>query len=133
MLRYYVATYTANVRNAATTADVTITLFGSRGDSGARKLSESRTRQTKFAQGQIDVFSVEAVSLGALERVIVEHNGNDRGIRAADTSGVSSSCPARALVKAYNTFLYVSYIARTVPTLKEYTYVDIIRGLNDNS
>ena len=76
VLRYYVATYTANTRNASTSGEVFVTLIGQLGDSGRRKLGASRTHQTRFGQGQIDVFSMEAVSVGSLQRVVVEVEGD---------------------------------------------------------
>jgi hypothetical protein len=74
-----VATYTANVRNAQTTANAYITLYGSRGDSGRCCLDDSLTHQLRFLKGQVDVFVIEAVHLGQIEHVDVEHDGKDAG------------------------------------------------------
>ena len=91
-MRYYVATYTANMRQETTGADVSITLVGSRGDSGARPLAESRTHQNRFQPDQIDVFTLEAVSLGELQKVIIEYNGTDMSkFSASDVSDTDMS------------------------------------------
>ena len=79
VLRYYLATYTSNVSNAATTARVSVCLFGLRGDSGTRPLADSLIHQVKFLQGQIDVFVIESVSLGELMGLQISHDGTDAG------------------------------------------------------
>ena len=81
MLRYYVAVYTANIREAATTANVFINIVGDRGDCGKRQLAESKLHSNKWMQGQTDVFIIEAVHLGKLRKIALEHDGTDKGRR----------------------------------------------------
>ena len=79
VLRYYLGVYTGDVSNAETNANVSVCLFGDHGDSGVRSLSDSLIHQVKFLPGQIDVFTIECVSLGNLESVQVMHDGKDTG------------------------------------------------------
>lgn len=80
MLRYYVGVYTANVKNAATNANVAITMHGLEGDTGRRPLVDSLTHQIKFLKGQIDVFIIEAGYIGMIHSVTIEHDGKDKGL-----------------------------------------------------
>ncbi|XP_071154983.1 lipoxygenase homology domain-containing protein 1-like isoform X1 [Mytilus edulis] len=69
---YHVEVHTSEEEmNAATNSQVFITLYGMLGDSGRRLLSKSRNNKTKFQTGQIDIFTVHAVDLGELEKVVV--------------------------------------------------------------
>ena len=78
-MRYFVAVFTANIKNAGTNAKAGLTLYGSQGDSGRRPLVDARTHDVKFVQGQVDIFTVESVHLGKLEKVELEHDGTDKG------------------------------------------------------
>ena len=79
VLRYSVAVFTSNIAKAGTTANATITLYGKNGDTGRRPLTEPKTSDKPFKKGQIDVFTVEAVYLGDLLRVDLEHDGTEPG------------------------------------------------------
>ena len=53
MITYEVQVYTGDRWAAATDANVYVTLFGSRGDSGKRFLQHSRNNDSKFKQKQV--------------------------------------------------------------------------------
>ena len=76
---YYVSIHTGNVKEAGTSADVTFNLYGERGDTGKRKVVSTINTDTKWQQGQVDVFTIEAVHLGKLTKVEIEHDGKDKG------------------------------------------------------
>lgn len=79
VLRYYIAVYTGEIKEADTAANVSLTIFGQYGDSGKHLLSDSRTHNFKFLHGQVDVFTVETVQLGALDHIVLEHDGQAKG------------------------------------------------------
>nr|XP_006814608.1 PREDICTED: lipoxygenase homology domain-containing protein 1-like [Saccoglossus kowalevskii] len=78
MCKYQVATVTGDYWNGGTDADVYITMYGEKGDTGPRHLHRSK-RSNKFEKGQTDIFSVEAVSLGAIQKVVVGLTDTDPG------------------------------------------------------
>ena len=45
--------FTGEVKGAGTDANVFLTVFGDRGDSGERKLAKSETHRDKFEKGQV--------------------------------------------------------------------------------
>ncbi|NXI51263.1 LOXH1 protein, partial [Chloroceryle aenea] len=64
--------------NAGTEADVYISVYGERGDTGSRQLLRSQ-KQKPFLKGQTDIFAVEAVHLGQLCKIVIGHNGLGSG------------------------------------------------------
>ena len=76
--KYEVSVVTGDLWNAATKANVYITIYGERGDTGVRHLYKPKPPET-FVKGQVDKFLVEAVSLGKLKRVIIGHDGSGPG------------------------------------------------------
>ncbi|XP_062836432.1 oxygen-regulated protein 1 isoform X2 [Anolis carolinensis] len=76
---YDIAVYTGSNPGAETNSNVYITVFGNRGDSGKRKLHKSRFNKVKFQRGQTDNFSMTAVSLGVLNKVLISHDGTGPG------------------------------------------------------
>ncbi|CAH2285235.1 lipoxygenase homology domain-containing 1-like [Pelobates cultripes] len=76
---YMVAVHIGDHWGAETSANVYITLYGDRGDSGARKLHKSSLPGEKFARNKVDYFLVEAVSLGKLRKVVLGHDGDGYG------------------------------------------------------
>ncbi|XP_069127319.1 uncharacterized protein [Argopecten irradians] len=76
--RYEVTVHTGSLWNAGTDANVYMTIYGDRGDTGVRQLF-SEAKSSVFQQGQEDRFTVEAVSLGRLKRVIIGHDGTGAG------------------------------------------------------
>ncbi|XP_030838662.1 uncharacterized protein LOC105447429 isoform X2 [Strongylocentrotus purpuratus] len=75
---YQVTMTTGNYWNASPEADVYITLYGERGDTGPRLLHRSKRKQ-KFEKGKTDVFSLEAVSLGTVNKIVIGHDSAEQG------------------------------------------------------
>ncbi|KAM6375920.1 LOW QUALITY PROTEIN: oxygen-regulated protein 1 [Alca torda] len=75
---YEVHVTTGELWNAGTEADVYISVYGERGDTGSRRLLRSQ-KPKKFLKGQTDIFAVEAVHLGHLYKVVIGHNGLGSG------------------------------------------------------
>ena len=51
--KYNVNVYTGDVRGGGTDANVFLTMFGDKGDSGERKLHQSETHKDKFERKQV--------------------------------------------------------------------------------
>ncbi|CAH8516071.1 unnamed protein product [Schistosoma turkestanicum] len=81
MNTYEVRIITGDKAYAGTDASVYLTLFGENGDSGERKLIKSLTHRNKFERGQTDVFQLEIVDLGKINKARIRH----------DNSGVNPS------------------------------------------
>uniref|UniRef100_A0A8U8BB29 Oxygen-regulated protein 1 n=1 Tax=Geospiza parvula TaxID=87175 RepID=A0A8U8BB29_GEOPR len=75
---YKVHVTTGDLWNAGTEADVYISVYGERGDTGSRQLLRSH-KSRKFLKGQTDIFAVEAVHLGCLYKIVIGHNGLGSG------------------------------------------------------
>lgn len=60
---YKVEVQTGDVRGAGTDSDVTVTVFGSKGDTGARSLESSANN---FERGQVDTFFFMVRGLGGV-------------------------------------------------------------------
>ena len=54
VVKYIVQVYTGDVKKAGTDANVSITIYGERGDTGSRKLIKSNTNLNKWEGGQVD-------------------------------------------------------------------------------
>ncbi|XP_025953665.2 oxygen-regulated protein 1 [Dromaius novaehollandiae] len=77
--KYVVSVHTGDRWGAETFANVYITLYGKRGDTGVRKLHTSLVKGRKFQRNKVDSFLVEAVSLGHLQKVVIQHDGEGYG------------------------------------------------------
>uniref|UniRef100_A0A8C4RVI6 Oxygen-regulated protein 1 n=1 Tax=Erpetoichthys calabaricus TaxID=27687 RepID=A0A8C4RVI6_ERPCA len=75
---YKVHVVTGDLWNAGTEANVYVTVYGEKGDTGSRQLLNSQ-KPIKFRKGQTDIFSLEAVHLGYLEKVVIGHDGLGAG------------------------------------------------------
>ncbi|NWW76114.1 LOXH1 protein, partial [Climacteris rufus] len=64
--------------NAGTEADVYISVYGERGDTGSRQLHRSQ-KSKKFLKRQTDIFAVETVHLGHLYKIVTGHSGLGSG------------------------------------------------------
>lgn len=71
--------HTGDIWNAGTDANVYLTVYGERGDTGVRQLLRKDDLK-KFQKGQVDLFNIEAVSLGKPKRLIIGHDANVLGI-----------------------------------------------------
>eukprot|EP00041_Stephanoeca_diplocostata_P002284 m.25236 g.25236 ORF g.25236 m.25236 type:complete len:264 (+) comp13152_c0_seq1:61-852(+) len=82
-VKYQITTTTSDIKGGGTDANVSITLFGSLNDStGKRLLRKSKTHLDKFEKGHRDVFEIEALDLGQIKKVRIEHDG--KGIKNSD-------------------------------------------------
>ncbi|XP_043395558.1 oxygen-regulated protein 1 [Chelonia mydas] len=77
--KYIVSIHTGDHWGSETFANVYITLYGERGDTGVRKLHESLVKGGKFQRNKVDSFLIEAVSLSHLRKVVVGHDGEGYG------------------------------------------------------
>ncbi|XP_043570379.1 lipoxygenase homology domain-containing protein 1-like [Chiloscyllium plagiosum] len=71
---YTVRVKTGEKKNAGTDANVFITLFGEKDDTGIVNLKASKTYKNKFEKGNIDEFTIEAVDIGALKKIRIGHD-----------------------------------------------------------
>ncbi|XP_038297109.1 lipoxygenase homology domain-containing protein 1-like isoform X2 [Canis lupus familiaris] len=71
---YEVHVATGMLWNAGTIASVYISVYGEKGDSGSRQLFRSKN-SFNFLRGQTDTFTLEAVHLGDLYKIVVGHDG----------------------------------------------------------
>ncbi|XP_077022879.1 oxygen-regulated protein 1 isoform X2 [Tamandua tetradactyla] len=77
LVRYCVYVHTGQLNHAETKMEVYLCLYGERGDAGLRLLHQSNMPK-KFQRGQIDMFQVEAVSLGKLQKVLLRCEASDK-------------------------------------------------------
>lgn len=77
---YHVRVKTGDKRSAGTDADVSLKIFGARGDTGNQVLRKSNNTFNKFESGKVDEFDFEHEDIGKIERIKIGHNG--RGVGA---------------------------------------------------
>ncbi|KAF1413102.1 Lipoxygenase homology domain-containing protein 1, partial [Spheniscus magellanicus] len=77
--KYVVSVHIGDRWGAETFANVYITLYGKRGDTGVRKLHTSLAEGRKFQRNKVDSFLVEAVSLSHLQKVVIGHDKEGYG------------------------------------------------------
>ncbi len=76
-VQYGVKVYTGDVKSAGTDANVSIVIFGENGDTGKRQLSKKF--RDLFERNQVDDFKIEAVDLGNLTKLHIEHDNKGFG------------------------------------------------------
>ncbi|CAG5116254.1 unnamed protein product, partial [Candidula unifasciata] len=76
LIKYIVRTETSSTSGAGTAAKVYVTIYGQKGDSG-RRLLLINGRATQFRQGEENMFEIEAVDLGKLEKVVLTKGSGD--------------------------------------------------------
>ncbi|KAK2516978.1 Loxhd1 [Columba guinea] len=78
---YTVKVKTGDKKNAGTDANVFITLYGSKDDTGTVSLKASKINKNKFERGKVDEFTVESVDIGDLKKIKIGHDnkGNSTG------------------------------------------------------
>ncbi len=69
LTQYHVTVNTGTVRGAGTDANVYIVLYGDE-DTGKVFLKHSKTNNNKFENGQKDEFTVDAVDIGPLKKIL---------------------------------------------------------------
>ncbi|KAG8456825.1 hypothetical protein GDO86_002563 [Hymenochirus boettgeri] len=77
---YTVKIKTGDKKNSGTDANVFLILYGEKDDTGFMNLKSSKTNKNKFERGQTDVFTVEAVDIGALTKLKIGHD--NKGLSA---------------------------------------------------
>ncbi|XP_025021880.1 lipoxygenase homology domain-containing protein 1 [Python bivittatus] len=70
---YEVHVITGMIWGAGTDANVYLSIYGERGDSGERHLKHSNNLN-KFEKDQVDIFTVRAIDLGELKKVRIRHD-----------------------------------------------------------
>ncbi|XP_078530890.1 lipoxygenase homology domain-containing protein 1 isoform X2 [Lissotriton helveticus] len=73
-VRYEVIVVTGFEKGAGTDANVSITIFGSNGDSGKHRLTKKF--KNLFERGKTDRFFLETLDLGELKKVFLEHDNS---------------------------------------------------------
>lgn len=63
-ISYHVKVKTGDVRNAGTDADVTLKIFGAKGDTGNKVLRSSDNNTNKFERGKVEEFNIENEDIG---------------------------------------------------------------------
>lgn len=76
-VQYLIEVVTADISHAGTDANVSITLYGSNGDTGQRQLTKKFVNL--FERGKTDDFKIEALDLGQLTRLRIEHDNKGFG------------------------------------------------------
>ncbi|CAF0768261.1 unnamed protein product, partial [Didymodactylos carnosus] len=78
VVHYLVDVHTGKKRGAGTDANVFLNIFGDLGDTGERPLEYS-SNINKFESGQVDTFTIEAVTLNKIKKLRVGHDGQGAG------------------------------------------------------
>ncbi|KAF3701896.1 Lipoxygenase -like proteiny domain-containing protein 1 [Channa argus] len=73
---YKVTVTTGDMYGAGTDANVFLTIYGTVGDTGERKLNKSETNSNKFERGAVDIFTIEAVDLGDVFKIKIRHDNS---------------------------------------------------------
>uniref|UniRef100_H2ZAW7 PLAT domain-containing protein n=1 Tax=Ciona savignyi TaxID=51511 RepID=H2ZAW7_CIOSA len=94
---YEVSVKTGDVWGSGTDANVYLTLFGEKDDSGIINLKTSKTYRDKFERNHIDVFTVESADLGVLKKIKIGH----------DNAGLSPVIPLPSLTGWYLEYVEV--------------------------
>ncbi|XP_077594101.1 lipoxygenase homology domain-containing protein 1 [Stigmatopora nigra] len=76
---YTVRLKTGDKKYAGTDANVFMTLYGLKDDTGTINLKASKTHKNKFERGMIDEFTVEAVDIGPLKKLRIGHDNHGGG------------------------------------------------------
>ena len=63
-ITYNVSVKTGDKMNAGTDANVHVKIFGTKGDTGLRKLKSSDNTFNKFERGRVDLFNIEHEDIG---------------------------------------------------------------------
>ncbi|KAM8967369.1 oxygen-regulated protein 1 [Pelodytes ibericus] len=79
LLDYEISVYTGAISSAGKETNVYINIFGTSGDSGKRKLHKSQNQTFKFQKGQVDIFCIQAISLGQLKKIQISRDGAEQG------------------------------------------------------
>ncbi|KAM6219878.1 lipoxygenase homology domain-containing protein 1 isoform 3-T3 [Rhynchocyon petersi] len=75
---FSVTVKTGDKKNAGTDANVFITLFGTKDNTGMTLLKSSKTNSDKFERDSIEIFTVETLDLGDLWKVRIGHDNTGK-------------------------------------------------------
>ena len=78
MVTYILEVHTGEEEGGDTDARCYIQLYGTRGDTGARALAHSN-QPRPCRRGQTDIYRVDAVSLDQVNKVLLGHDGKEKG------------------------------------------------------
>ncbi|XP_028828916.1 lipoxygenase homology domain-containing protein 1 isoform X1 [Denticeps clupeoides] len=73
---YKVTVTTGDMYGAGTDANVFLTIYGELGDTGERKLRKSENNSNKYERGSVDQFTLEAVDLGQVFKILIRHDNS---------------------------------------------------------
>eukprot|EP00116_Pleurobrachia_bachei_P001013 sb/3461275/ len=76
--QYTVKVHTGDKFGAGTDANCYISVYGTLGDSGERKLMKSENRD-KFQRNQVDTFTIDCVELGELYKIVLREDDTNVG------------------------------------------------------
>ena len=79
VVTYDVEITTGDEDEAGTRANIYINLKGKQSDTGKRYIVPNPGDTSAFSKGHTDKFTLEAVSLGPLEKCIIGHDGRQPG------------------------------------------------------
>ncbi|CAF1514926.1 unnamed protein product [Adineta ricciae] len=71
---YVITVTTGDKDRSGTNANVFLTIYGDRANSGERELKESTKPKSQFEQGKIDTFHMHMESLGTLREIYIRHD-----------------------------------------------------------
>ncbi|KAG1672531.1 hypothetical protein FOA52_002840, partial [Chlamydomonas sp. UWO 241] len=74
---YRIEVVTSDIRGAGTDADVSIVVYGEKGDTGDRKLDAANVND--FERGNTDVFFVTSSNVGAMQKIKIKSTGSGLG------------------------------------------------------
>ncbi|CAF4775490.1 unnamed protein product, partial [Rotaria sp. Silwood2] len=74
--KYIVDVYTGDKFGSRTNANVFLTIYGDKGDTGERELTHSQTNKNKFERKQIDRFIIESNDLGNVYKLKIRCDNN---------------------------------------------------------
>ena len=95
VVQYQIEISTGDDDNAGTESNVYMTLYGERGDTGMRTMRIQGQEKVTFTKDATQTFTLEAVSLGALSKCIVGHDGKE---------------PGKVFLKKYNDVILLSQV-----------------------
>ncbi|CAF0746946.1 unnamed protein product [Brachionus calyciflorus] len=75
---YKITTITSDLKQASTSANVYLKIFGKRGETGKILLEKSLTNKEKFKTGQTDIFEINEIDVGKIKTILIGHD--NRGI-----------------------------------------------------
>ncbi|CAF1439021.1 unnamed protein product [Adineta steineri] len=76
---YKITVVTGDKDRSGTDANVFLTIYGDKSDSGEQQLNQSKTNKNPFEQTETDVFDLYLISLGRLRKINIRHDNKGWG------------------------------------------------------